>query len=153
MHTSLYLLIPLTYFSSPPSSLPTCNYSSFSISLSLLLFCYICLFYFWDSTYTWWASQMAREVKNLPANAEDARHAGSITGLGSSPGVGNGNLLQYSCLENSMEPGGLQCMETRSQTGHIRDKIAYFSFSVWFINHNETLSHTCQSDFHQKEYK
>ena len=73
---------------------------------------------------------MALEVKNLPANAEDARHAGSITGLGSSPGVGNGNLLQYSCLENSMEPGGLQCMETRSQTGHIRDKIAYFSFSV-----------------------
>ena len=26
------------------------------------------------------------------------------------PGEGNGNPLQYSCLENSMEPGGLQCM-------------------------------------------
>ena len=35
---------------------------------------------------------------------------GSIPGLGGSPGEGNGNLLQYSCLENPMdrEPGGLQ---------------------------------------------
>ena len=48
---------------------------------------------------------MALEVKNLPANAEDARHAGSITGLGSSSGVGNGNLLQYSCLGNPMDRG------------------------------------------------
>ena len=44
-------------------------------------------------------------IKNLPANAEDARDAGSIPGLGSSPGAGNGNLLQYSCLENPMERG------------------------------------------------
>ena len=45
-------------------------------------------------------------VKNLPANAGDA---GSIPGLGRSPGVGNGNSLQYSCLENSMdrETGGV----------------------------------------------
>ena len=46
-------------------------------------------------------------VKNLPANAGDARDVGSIPGLGSSPGVGNGNLLQYSCLENSMDRRGL----------------------------------------------
>ena len=39
-------------------------------------------------------------VKNLPANAGDA---GSISGLGRSPGVGNGNPLQYSGLENSMD--------------------------------------------------
>ena len=39
-------------------------------------------------------------VKNLPANAGDV---GSIPGSGRSPGVGNGNPLQYSCLENSME--------------------------------------------------
>ena len=44
-------------------------------------------------------------VKNLPANAEEARDAGSIPGLGRSPGVGNGSLLQYSCLENSMDGG------------------------------------------------
>ena len=35
-------------------------------------------------------------VKNLPANAGDARDVGSIHGLGGSPGVGNGNPLQYS---------------------------------------------------------
>ena len=44
-------------------------------------------------------------VKNLPANAGDARGAGSIPGLGRSPGEGNGNLLQFSCLENSMDRG------------------------------------------------
>ena len=42
-------------------------------------------------------------VKNPPANAEDARKAGSIPGSGRSPGEGNGNPLQYSCLENSMD--------------------------------------------------
>ena len=44
-------------------------------------------------------------VKNPPANAGDARDAGSILGLGRSPGGGNGNPLQYSCLENSMDRG------------------------------------------------
>ena len=39
-------------------------------------------------------------VKNLPANAGDA---GSIPGSGISPGEGNGNPLQYSCLGNPME--------------------------------------------------
>ena len=38
-------------------------------------------------------------VKNPPANARDA---GSIPGLGKSPGEGNGNPLQDSCLENYM---------------------------------------------------
>ena len=49
-------------------------------------------------------------VKNLPANAGDIREAVLIPGLGRSPGVGNGNRLQYSCLENTRaeEPGGLQ---------------------------------------------
>ena len=44
-------------------------------------------------------------VKDLPANAGDARDTGSISGLGRSPGEGNGNLLQYSCLENSVARG------------------------------------------------
>ena len=42
-------------------------------------------------------------VKNLLANAGDAEDTGSILGSGRSPEVGNGNLLQYSCLENSMD--------------------------------------------------
>ena len=44
-------------------------------------------------------------VKNLPANSGDT---GSIVGLGRSPGEGNGNPLQYSCLENPMNRGGWQ---------------------------------------------
>ena len=44
-------------------------------------------------------------VKNLPASAEDAGDVGSIPGSGRSPGVGNGNPLQYSFLKNSMDRG------------------------------------------------
>ena len=43
---------------------------------------------------------MALVVKNLPANIGDLRDAGSIPGSGRSPVRGNGNPLQYSCLEN-----------------------------------------------------
>ena len=46
--------------------------------------------------------------KNLPVNARDARDVGLIPGSGRSPGVGNGNLLQYSCLESSMDRGTWQ---------------------------------------------
>ena len=46
---------------------------------------------------------MALVVKNLPANARDARDAGSIPGSGRSPGAGLSNPLQYSCLENPMD--------------------------------------------------
>ena len=44
-------------------------------------------------------------VKNLPANAGDIRDLSSILGLGRSPGVGNGNPLQYSCLGNPKDRG------------------------------------------------
>ena len=55
-------------------------------------------------------------VENLPANAGGM---GSISGLGRSPGEGNGNPLQHSCLENSMDREALQATVhgvTRSQT-------------------------------------
>ena len=42
-------------------------------------------------------------VKNPPANAGDMRDAGSIPASGRFPGEGNGNPLQYSCLESPME--------------------------------------------------
>ena len=45
---------------------------------------------------------MAQMVKHLPTMQVDL---GSIPGLGRSPGEGNGNLLQYSCLENPMDGG------------------------------------------------
>ena len=47
-------------------------------------------------------------VKNMPVSAGDIRDEGSIPGLGRSPGEGNGNPLQYSCLENPMDRGAWQ---------------------------------------------
>ena len=44
-------------------------------------------------------------VKTLPANAGDIRDMGLTPGLERSPGGENGNLLQYSCLENPMDRG------------------------------------------------
>ena len=52
-------------------------------------------------------SRVAELVKNLPSNVGDAGDVGLIPGLGRFPGVGNGNPLQYSCLENSMDWGAL----------------------------------------------
>ena len=51
------------------------------------------------------AAQVVLVVKNLPSNAGDIGDAGSIPGLGRYPGVGNGNPLQYPCLENPMDRG------------------------------------------------
>ena len=48
-------------------------------------------------------------VKNPPANAGDLS---SISRSGKSPGEGNGNPLQYSCLENSMD-GGVMSVSSR----------------------------------------
>ena len=47
----------------------------------------------------------ASVVRNPPAKAGDARDKGLIPGSGRSPGEGNGNPLQYSCLENPMDRG------------------------------------------------
>ena len=63
-------------------------------------------------------------VKSLPANAGDLRDAGSIPGLGRSPGGGHGNPLQYSCLENphgqrslvGYSPRGLKGSDTTEET-------------------------------------
>ena len=55
-----------------------------------------------------WASQVELVVKNLSVNAGDLRVVGSIPGSGRSPREGNGNILQYSCLENPMDRGALQ---------------------------------------------
>ena len=55
-------------------------------------------------------------VKNPPANAGDL---GSVPGSGRSPGGGNGNPPQYSCLENPMDRGALQDSPwVRKRVGH-----------------------------------
>ena len=51
------------------------------------------------------AWKMVLVVKNLPAYAGDRRDVSSIPGSGRSPGVGNGTVLQYSCLENPTNRG------------------------------------------------
>ena len=51
---------------------------------------------------------VAQWVKNLPANSGDIGDAGSIPGSGRSPGGGNGNSLQNSCLKNPMDKGAWQ---------------------------------------------
>ena len=62
---------------------------------------------------------MVLVVKNPPANAGVARDVGLMPGSGRSPGVGNGNPFQYSCLENLMDRGAWQVTvhgATKSQT-------------------------------------
>ena len=49
-------------------------------------------------------------AKNPPANASDEKDVGLIPGLGRSPGGGNGNPLQYSCLGNLMDRGDRQAI-------------------------------------------
>ena len=59
-------------------------------------------------------------VQNLPANEGDT---GLILGLGISPGEGNGNMLQYSCLAIpwTEDPGGLQSMGSQKSQTQLSD--------------------------------
>ena len=59
---------------------------------------------------------MALGGKNLPANAGDLRDVGSIPGWGRFPGEGNGNPLQYSCLENPMDRGAWQATSVSEES-------------------------------------
>ena len=67
----------------------------------------------------WWLSCLATG-KNSPANAGGM---GSTPGVGRSPGKGNGNLLQHSCLENSME------------------KETWWPYSQWSPKESDTTEH------------
>ena len=58
-------------------------------------------------------------VKNPPANAGDARDVGLIPGSGKSSGVGNGNPLQYSCLQSSMDRGVHGVAKSPNTTEHV----------------------------------
>ena len=58
-------------------------------------------------------------VKNLPVNSRDAGYVGIIPGLERSSGGENGNTLEYSCLKNPIDRGGLQAtvhVVTKSRT-------------------------------------
>ena len=69
------------------------------------------------NNYDWGAFQVEQVVKNPPAKVGNM---GLIPGFRRSPGGGNGNLLQHSCLENSMDRGSWWATVhrvTKSQTG------------------------------------
>ena len=67
-------------------------------------------------------------VKNLPDNAGDDRHAGVIPELGRSPGEGNGNPHQYSCLENSVDGEAWQAEVHRAAKSQTRLSAAQHNF-------------------------
>ena len=75
----------------------------------------------WSVTYKEYTTSLSfpggAVVKNPHTNTGDARDVGLIPGMERSPGVGNGYLLQYSCLENSTDRGAcrLQSMALQSQ--------------------------------------
>ena len=78
---------------------------------------------------------VSSEVKASAWNAEDP---GLISGSGRSPGEGNGNPLQYSCLENAMEGGAWWATVhgvAKSQT-RLRDFTFTFTFTV-SLNSND----------------
>ena len=59
-------------------------------------------------------------VKNLPSNSEDTEDMGSFPGSERSPGEGNGNPLQYSCLGNPMDRGASQATVHRIAKSQIQ---------------------------------
>ena len=80
-------------------------------------------------------------VKTLPANAGDMRDLGSIPELGRYPGGGDGNPLQYSCLEKLTDRGAWQAMVHRvTKTAHMHalflphclDEIIAISYTLFF---------------------
>ena len=80
-------------------------------------------------------------VKNLPASAGDVRDAVSILGLGRPSRVGNGNLLQHSCLENSMDRGAWQAI-----VHGVKKVTATYPHSL------NTTEHTDTHTYHQGYY-
>ena len=86
-----------------------CTTYNWMITSQKLKFHYFDLAKLLASSETSWGGAV---VKILPANAGDT---GSIPELGRSPGEGNGNPFQYSCLENFMERGAWRLQSTRLQ--------------------------------------
>ena len=93
------------------------------------------------------ASQVEGVVKNPPATAGDIRDrdAGLMSGPRRSPGKGHGDLLQYSCLENSMDKRSLEGYSPWGcRDGHNLNDVAhtfynYFQFCVVSHNLNKSL--------------
>ena len=86
-------------------------------------------------------------VKNLSGNARDTEDMGSILRSGRSPGVGNGNTLQYSCLENPMDRGawwatvyGIAKSQIRLNTQEVYEKCLEHSVNVHYCHYHNSIS-------------
>ena len=81
-------------------------------------------------------------AKNLPANAEDSRDSGFISGLEISTGIGNGDQLQYFCQENSVDRGSWQATVhevTKSRTQLSTQAQEVYMYLVYLcVNHMQT---------------
>ena len=105
-------------------------------------------------------------VNIAPANAGDSRDAGSIPGLGRYPREGNGNPLQYFCLENPMDWGAGRLQSTGLQRvrydwgdlacTHLKETVAslislitalFFMFSLWSNTKSSPYSLCLSCDF------
>ena len=72
------------------------------------------------------------EVKASSSNAGDP---GSILGLGRSPGEGNGNPLQYPCLENLMDRGAWQAtVHGGCKESDTTERLHFLSFTLWIYH-------------------
>ena len=80
---------------------------------------------------------MALVVKNPPDDAGDTGVSGLIPALGRPPGGGNGNPLQYSCLENSMDRGAQWAAV--SGTAESRTRLSENAHVV-LLDHDFTIS-------------
>ena len=118
-----------------------CYKASHFFQVSSLTAVFLSLIYYEKGIVIFWASSMAQLVKNSPANAGDTRDTSLIPGSERSPGEGNGNALQYSCLENSMDRGAWWAIVhgvAKSQTGLRNFHFHFFHFSYLNISHLNT---------------
>ena len=97
-------------------------------------------------------SQMVPVVKNPPASAGDVRDVGLIPGLGRSPGIGNGNPLWYSCLENPMNreawwatAHGITKNQTQVSTHALFIPSCLVDFTEVFTGMNDSVLNPCSS--------
>ena len=85
---------------------------------------------------------MALVIKNPSANAGGIRDVGSIPGLGKSPGGGQGNPLQYSCLENPKHLGSWQAIVHRvTKNGTLQKRLSTHACDWLLIQGNFLLKH------------
>ena len=119
-----------------------CYKASHFLQASSLTAIFLSLIYNEEDIVISWASLMVQLIKPSPGNAGDTRDTSLIPGLERSPGKGNGNTLQYSCLENSMDRGAWRaivhgvartqlsvCTHTRTHTRTVASHKFHFFFS------------------------